>query len=100
MKRISKKHKSKEIRAQALKQLQETREVIDKKCPDLLDKVGELVQRTQDIEQDQKNSKDAEAVSQDELVIDRHKNLETILKFIELKPHADHLKQELKTLLS
>jgi hypothetical protein len=106
MKRITQKHKSEKIRADAMEQLRETRGVLNDKYPDLLNQMGQIVEKakedgTLDLPIDPPVQKTAPLPpSGSELTIDRQKNLETILKFIELKPHSDHLKQELKDILS
>ena len=95
MKRIYKKRKSSEIKEHALKQLRETRAMIEGQSPDLLKKMQDII-GAMDKEPESRQKPEENSMVE----IDRQKNLETVLRFIELKPHSDNLKQELKKLLT
>lgn len=86
-----------------MQQLRETRGILNEKYPDLLNKMGKIVEKAKEegtLDLPIETPPQQETAPPSELTIDRQKNLETILKFIELKPHSDHLKQELKDILS
>lgn len=103
MKRIYKKRKSSEIKQKALEQFRETRAFIEAQHPELLDELCNIIERVNEKEQlaASKTAKQKTTASEDPMVkVDRQKNLETILRFVELKPHSDGLKQELKKLLT
>ena len=96
MKFIDKKRKTADIKKEALKQLRETRGIINAQYPDLLDTMRGVVNKIQEHE----NHPGLRTPDETMVKIDQQKNMETILKFIELKPHSDGLKQELKRILS
>jgi len=105
MKRIYKKRKRHDIQKQALEQLKETRAQIAAQNPELLERMQALAEekaveagiplQTQALKTAQK----LEDKRDGDIPIDRQKNLETILRFIELKPESDLLKRALKGLI-
>ena len=72
MKKILQKRVSEELRAQALEQMRLTSAYLERELPGLLSEVRERVGCEHDLDES--------------VPIDRQKNIETVLKFIALKP--------------
>lgn len=91
MRRIQKNKKDGKVQEEALKQFRALRARIESQKPDLL---GDL--RDQ-LFADEKETIDTARKS--DLVIDRKKNMATVLKVLELKNGSDSFKKELAKLL-
>ena len=99
MKRVVKKNKSKKIREQALSQLKKTRAKIETESPEALEKLKLILEKSES-EKLSHNTQGEMILDEDGVVkIDKEKNLSKILKFIQMNPHNDKLKQALRELL-
>ncbi|MCC6598169.1 MAG: hypothetical protein IT559_05225 [Alphaproteobacteria bacterium] len=92
MKRVGENISGERLRRRALEEVRAARLVLEKHHPELLETVRESL----------KKAEKANACSQGivEEKVDRKKNLETVLKFIALKPQSGDLKTALEKLLS
>ena len=106
MKYILKKRRSQALRAQALRQYRETRDAILRDHPDLLDDMKVKIEAAQaSTPSPQKTAppkpkeRAPEVTKNNEVKIDKSKNLETIIKFIEAHPDKNRLKQSLSDIL-
>ena len=103
MKHILKKRKSAAIKQKAIEQLRETRELINEKHPALLDSMRSLVEKVQEVGNKPTSPpviSNNDALAGEVIQIDRQKNIETVLKFMELKPQSDSFKQEIRKFLN
>lgn len=89
MRRIYGKKRSEKAKSEALAQFRETRDMLNESHPGLLDDIKDRILLA-----------DPQQEMPDMVPIDRKKNMETILKFIEMSPDSGLLKGELKTFLS
>ncbi|MEZ5813811.1 MAG: hypothetical protein R3E13_03690 [Alphaproteobacteria bacterium] len=117
MKRIKDKRKTEKLRKEALAELRKTRRHFEKEHPALLEAVRQLVAKgardkeggtrqgepdvkpTVKVVEKTKSPVQGESCEDDMVVIDRKKNLETVLKYAALKPGARDLKKYLKDIL-
>jgi len=89
LRRIYSKKETGKPRDRALAQFRETRDMLNQSHPGLLAALkGRIL------------GDDSEEEIPDMVPIDRKKNMETVLKFMEISPDSDLLKGELKTFLS
>ncbi len=102
MKRIKDKRKTEQLRKDALKELRKTRAHLEKEHPELMKAMRQLVEKAGEAEKkpvSEKKNLVKDIQDEDTVIIDRKKNLETILKYAALKPGSDDLKKQLKDLL-
>ena len=100
MKRIYKKRKSKALRKQALEQLRETRDMISKNNPDLLEEMRVKLEAAQQMQTAAVKKAPMPEPKVEVEAIDRTKNLEVILKLLSMQPENESLKKELKEFLN
>ena len=90
MKRIYKKRTRSAIKEKALNQIKETRSKMYEEHPELFKAIELLV----------KQSQKQGVVQEDSIAIDKEKNIETVLRFISLKPESSQIKADLKKILN
>ena len=103
MKNISKQRKTRKVRENALKQLRETRAMLQKEHPQLFEKIRKIVagaNKAQTADTPSASIKPEDQAPDEAVTIDRKKNLEAILKYAALKPGSEKLKRELKDFLN
>lgn len=103
--RITYTKKSKSIRDNAMKQIRELRARFEKEHPELLNRIKEQVKNQplyDDIPKaklDQSQVKDESDDHNDELIIDRKKNLMTVAALVQTQHGSENFQNELKKIL-
>lgn len=95
MKRIYSKRKRSKATDEALKQHRKMRSKLKQSCPDLLDAVQKLYMSMQSKEK----HKPHEDVGQGEIMVDKEKSIETVIKFLELSSSKD-MQEKVRSVLS